>query len=259
MLISHLIISWASFAAVDETLKAVCNDVMLNIYADILDSKAKYLELSQFDENVFYENKDGIYAIVYKYQPSEEKDKRKTYEFGITLVGMDNPIFQEQGPKAFNLQFPVLGLKFAGYFKENLLGKKYNIIDAINNRGTVLAEREQQLLPLKLILRPKKTNFAVRERISFEVELKNVSKKNIWVKELNDTTLFCFFNDKFWGAQTKKASKAKDFILNAGESTSQEFLGEDVKQPGDVVISCSYELSVQGVKPSGTLKVNVSP
>ena len=78
----------------DEETKKVANQVMLDIYYDILAAKAKHPELSQFDDKVMYENQDGIYAIVYKFQPAGQAQSRDLFEFGLTIAPKGNSIFQ---------------------------------------------------------------------------------------------------------------------------------------------------------------------
>src|SRR5690349_17994220 len=89
-----LLLSVSSSALAEETYapkldpetKALCNKVMVNVYKDIIKAKTKYKHLKNFDEKSLFENKHGIYTILYKYEPEEGEDKRTSdYHFGITI------------------------------------------------------------------------------------------------------------------------------------------------------------------------------
>ena len=257
LVLTEGMLAFAQAPAVDAETKKIANQVVADIYHDIFAHKSKYPELAQFDESTMFENKQGLYAIVYKYKPAEDK-KAEVYEFGLTVIDIDTPIFQEQGQYAFDLHLPVLGLKFAGYFKRTVRGKYFDIMGMINKHGVLLADHQQKYMPLQLNLRTEKSVFAVQEAIQFQVELKNTSKKNMWVKEINDSTLYCLFNNRSWGTQAQGASRTKDLILKSGESIHRQFVGEKLKEPSEIEIYCSYSLSVKGVKPSGILKVKVT-
>jgi len=251
-------LSLAQEVILDEKTKAICNEVMLNIYQDILTAKDKYPELSQFDEKVMYENEKGIYAIVYQYQPSgTSRPNHDTFEFGVTITTKNNTIFQDQRGYAFNLDFPFLGLKFAGYFKKGLK-PKYDIFAPINKYGQLLADHQQNYLPLQLRLVTNKTEYKVKEPIHFEVELTNVSKKHMWVKNINEETISCLYNKRYWGTQARSMQSATTIILKSGESLKRGFAGEGFVEPQNVEIYCSYSMSLKGVKPAGVLHLWVT-
>ena len=242
---------------IDTPTKEVCNKVMLNIYHDLIASKDKYRELEQFDEKALYENQYGIYAIVYKYEKQGEQGRNYLFEFGLTIVGIDDPIFQDQGEYAFNLVFPLLNVKFAGYQKRSVTRYRYDISSAIKSQGVLLEDHQQNYMPLRLILKADKEIFTTNENVFFDVELHNVSNRHMRVKSLNDSTLYCLFGDKRWGTSQVSVPKAEEFILKSGELTKMGFMGEAFKKPREMEIYCSYNLSIQGVKPSDTLKVKI--
>ena len=80
----------------------------------------------------------------------------------------------------------------------------------------------------------------------------------MWVKDINDSTLYCLFNNKSWGTQAQGVSGTKDIVLKSGQSLRRQFVGEKLKEPQEIEIYCSYGLSIKGVKPSGILKVKVT-
>ena len=239
-----------------EETKKLANQVMLNIYYDVLAAKEKYPELAQFNEKTMYENKDGIYAIVYQFQPEGKLKVKEPFEFGITIVPKANTIFQDQGQYAFNLEFPFLGLKFAGYAKKGLK-QKFDIVGLINKHGILLADYQQKYLPLQLQVVANKSEYNVKEPIQFQVELKNVSKKHMYVENINEGNLYCLFNNHSWGAQSQAGGSKAKIILRAGESLKRTYIGVGLPEPKDVEIYCSYSMSLNGVKPSGVLRLRV--
>jgi len=249
---------FAQGLGLDERTKEVCNQVMEGIYQDIFDAKKKYPELEQFDENVLSENQYGIYQIIYEYKKSPEQERRNPFAFGLTIAGIDDTFFQERGRLVFHLAFPVLGLKFVGYQMKGSARYRYDLGEVINQRGVLLADHQQEYMPLKLILRTNNDSYPTNEKIPFVVELKNVSNRHMRVKSLSDKTLFCLFNKKEWGTkQVDKVSQEEEIILKSNESTCVEFLGEAINNPQDIEIYCSYNMSIKGVKPSGILHVKV--
>ena len=242
---------------VDEEIKALCNKVMLNIYKQILVDKEKYPELAKFGEKNLFENQQGIYAIVY--QMTDPKISKTPFEFGATIVPIKNKIFEDQGVYAFNLEFPFLDLKFAGYGKKSPK-HRYEILNVLNEYGIPLSDYQQKFMPLQLRLETDKAQYKVKEPIKFAVELKNVSKRHMWVNVMKDETLYCLFNMHSWGAQMEaETSEGQEkIILKSGESLKRMFIGEGLVEQKDVEIYCSYGMSLQGVKPSGVLKVKVA-
>lgn len=244
--------------AINPETKAIANQVMLNIYDEILKLKEKRPELEQFNEQAMYENQQGIYAIVYQRPQSAEKIKKEPYEFGVTIVPTDDPIFLEQGGRyAFNFSFPFLGIKFAGYEKMTYGKGQYDILKAVNAQGELLAEYQQKFMPLQMTLKAIKASYRVKEPIEFDVELKNSSNHHMYVHEINEASLYCQFNNKIWGTQQRGGLGTKDVIVKSGESVHRTFLGEGLKAPGQIDLSCSYNMSIKGVKPFAKLSVKV--
>lgn len=242
----------------DPETKAVCNKVMVNIYKDILKVKTKYPQLKDFDEKALYENKYGLYAIIYKYEPQEGEDKKKVnYEFGLTIDGINEVPFPDKR-NTFNLTFPLLGLKFSGYKSRITSRTQYDIAPTINRNGAILSEYQQKFMPLQLTLRTIKDTYKIREDIEFEVILTNVSKRHMYVKSLGMETLYFLFEDMVWGTNPDSQQRGgKDIILKAGESFSLKFRGESFQKPRDIQIYCAYRMSIKGVNPAGTLNVRI--
>jgi hypothetical protein len=242
----------------DPETKMLCNKVMVDIYRDILSAKDKFKQLSQFGEKSLYENKYGIYTIVYKYAPGEDDpNKAQNYEFGITIDGIDDVTFADK-KGAFNLAFPLLGLKFSGYQARHLLRSQYNLMNAINKHGAALSMHQQKYIPLQLTLRALKDTYKIREDIEFEVTLKNISNRHMVVKDLGMETLYFLFEDMVWGTSPNSAKRGGgNVVLKSGESVKLKFKGESFQKPRDIQIYCAYRMSIKGVNPAGTLNVKI--
>lgn len=242
----------------DPETKAICNKVMVNIYKDILKVKSQYPQLENFDEKVLYENKYGLYTILYKYETPEGEDQKKvSYEFGLTIDGINDVSFPDRR-NTFNLVFPLLGLKFSGYKTKITSRTQYDIAPSINRNGTILSEYQQKFMPLRLTIRALKDTYKIREDIEFEVILTNVSKRHMYVKSLGMATLYFLFEDMVWGTNPASKQKGgKNIILKAGESFSLKFKGESFQKPRDIQIYCAYRMSIEGVNPAGTLNVRI--
>ena len=254
-------LSWAEEKVADFTpeTKEFCNEVIINIYKDILKVKDKYPGLRNFDEKALFENQYGIYSIIYKEPVDEAQMKRSTvpFEFGVTIDKIQDTTFAGKR-NSFNLAFPLLGVKFTGYQTKRMLRTQFDVMPLVNEHGTILSDYQQKFMPLRLTIRTLKDIYKVRQPIEFEVVLKNVSKRHMVVKSLGMETLFFLFGDMAWGTNPSSGQKGgRDVVLKAGESVSLKFQGESFEKPHDIEIYCAYRMSVKGVNPSGTLRIKV--
>ncbi len=190
---------------ISDQTKKVCNEVMRGIFDEIMAVKDQYENLEDFSAGNYTLNKFGLGKIVYSYELDKdqpEHKRRRPYTFGITIVPMDQEIFGgEHG--LFELGFPVLKLKIAGYFSRRLLKTQLNIAPFVKKYGAKLAEYEQKFLPLRVFVRPSKREYTVREPIEFTVFVQNVSKRGMLVEGLNANTLFFLIDGQFWGKGEK--------------------------------------------------------
>ncbi|MFA5260812.1 MAG: hypothetical protein WC450_06255, partial [Candidatus Omnitrophota bacterium] len=274
---------------VDPQTKQLCNQVMINIYKEILSLKDKYRELSQFDKGVLYKNKVGIYAIVYKYKekmeyPDGTVEYKIPYSFAVTIDRMKDKTFEERDG-AFAYSFPALSLKFNGYQNKRLLRTQFSILDVLGAQGKVLNDYQQQFLSVRLFIKSSKDVYKVDEPVDFEVYLTNVSKANLVMKELNDETLHFSINGKIWGAglgdkkaipkDPKEANKMalearrearnvdlrekriKQGLLAAGEAFTITFQGITFSEPQDVVVEAVYNVPIKEVYPTAFFQFKV--
>gem|GEM_PF-1509446 len=258
---------FAKGLVLDDATKEICNRVIVDIYRDILASQKKYKDLAAFSEKCFYENKRGIYAIVYE-APASDKDlsepnqRKIPYSFGITIEGLeDNTFGQHDGAFAFG--FPLLGLKISGYQQRRALRSQFDVLPLIQKYGGALENHQQNYLPLRLVLRPLKETYQVKEDIEFEVVLVNISKRNMLVKPLDRNNMFFYIDDKFagqwlWGDEGQASSRADQLVtLYAGESLRMVVKGESFQYPKEVVVRAVYRMEVENVNPAGELRLRI--
>ena len=245
--------------AIDPQTHEICNQVIKNIYFDILKAKDSYGSLKNFDEKVMYQSQRGIFAILYQYdgEPQVGEVAHKPYRLGLTFETLGEHVFPT-GDDTFLEEYPVLGVRLNGYQNHHLLKTEFDVLPLVKKYGRALADYQQEKIPLRLFLRPVKDTYFVREDIEFEVILKNVSKRNMIVKDLGANTLFFLFNDKFWGTRPSADKKGgKDVVLMAGDSLIMKFKGESFQEPKRIQIYGVYRMSVSGVNPYGTLGIDI--
>ena len=274
---------------IDPQTKQLCNQVMINIYKEILSLKDKYQELSQFDKGVLFRNKLGVYAIVYKYKEKMEYsdgtvEYKIPYSFAVTIDRLQDKAFSDKDG-AFAYSFQTLSLKFNGYQNKRLLRTQFNILDVLGSQGKALNDYQQQFLPVRLFIKTSKEVYKVDEPVDFEVFLTNVSKANLVMKSLSKDTLHFSINGKIWGVglgdETEvptsrqeanmmalrarreaknvdlREARIKQGMLRAGEAFTIRFQGDSFPDPQDVVVEAVYQVPIREVYPSAVLKFKV--
>ena len=244
----------------DESMKEVCNRVMLAIYNDILSVKGDYDNLVDFDQHVLSKNQYGIYTIEYQHKILQGIRSGEFLNFGVTIVKPEDVNFNNYGQQAFNFGFPLLDVKFAGYQRTNRKWMKFSIQEVVQRNGDPLLEEQKKHLPLKLSLETDKKEYKIREDIQITVILENVSNKNLWIKSLDNETLYFLYANTKWGALSiseEKEKRKRKFILTPGQKVYKNFVGSGSSVPHEFEIYCSYAVTFKGVKPSSVIKVKV--
>lgn len=247
----------------DEETKAICNQLMLNVYYDILKKKDEFEELKSFGEKALFQNQHDIYTVLFRLEPSaDSSNARKVYEFGLTITDLKDKIFADEGGY-FKFEFPLLKVKFAGFLKNTIFKNTHDFFKSVNKYAYLLSDHQQQYLPLKVSVVPAKEVFKPGERIGFEVVITNTSKKNLWLKTLGLDTLFFIYNNKTWRSQQLNSSQdivsgGKRVIVKPDESLRMKFLGESFTAAQEFEIFCLYRMSMEGVEPYGKLKLKVA-
>ena len=241
----------------DDSLKNVSNRVMIAIYNDILSMKEAQDNLVDFGQHVLSLNQYGIYSLEYRHKISGGVRDGEFLEFGVTIVRPEDTNFGEFGRQAFNFGFPLLDVKFAGYQRTNRKWMRFNIQDIVQKNGDPLLEEQKKYLPLKLSLITDKEYYKVGENIEVTATLENVSRRNLWVKDLDAKTLYFLYGNAEWGTVEIGQAKRERFILKPGEKVHKKFVGSGSRVPREFEIYCSYAVTYQGVKPSSVLKVKV--
>lgn len=258
LILGLLIIGNAWALEINPETKELCNTVMMQIYDEVSTAKIKHPELSDFDKNALTTNEYGIYLLKYN---RTDPTTQKTFEFGVTIIGLNDPTFFKGQRSNFDLGFPLLNLRFTGYKKRAYASREFDIEQSVQRAGQILWDHQQKFIPYQLKLKAVKTEYKVGEGIEFTVSLQNKTQHNIIVKDLSGNTLYFLYNNKMWGASEVNPSEVPDqqIILKPGESTQKTFIGPATKSPQEFEIYASYGLTYEGVKPSDTLKIKVVP
>jgi len=277
---------------VDPQAKELCNQVMLEIFKEIYSLRGKYQELSQFDKDVMFKNKLGLYTIVYKYEeeleyPDGTIEVKVPYSFAVTIDRLQDQTFPSR-EGSFAYSFPVLSLKFSGYQNKRLLRTQFNVLTVLGKHGKVINDYQQQFLPVRLFIRTTKQEYKVDEPVDIAVILTNVSKANLVMKKLDSETLHFSLNGRIWGVFLESQNKRKNLsrreqiaqelkarregrkkraqqknsksiagLLESGEAFTITFHGATFSDPQDVVVEAVYQIPMRGVYPSATVKFKV--
>lgn len=243
---------------ISDELKELANKTVMNIYYDIVSLKDRYPELKDFGEQSKVINKHGILAINYSYTQVDPTLGEIPYAFGLTVTTIDDTIFQTAKEYAFNITFPLLGMKFAGYKIVNFKSKQFDIEALLQKHGQALWDYQQNYMPVRLNLKPAKESYQTGEDIGFEVTLTNTTNVNMKIRDLTADTLFFVYDNKTWGAwEMSPGVSTKEVVLKANQSMSKVFRGNGFHAPKEFEIYCSYGMTFKGVKPAASLKVKV--
>jgi len=232
----------------------VSNQVILSIYQDIIDVKGEHSELAAFDENALFKNKNGIYAIIYEYQEANAEDP---YRFGITINNMEaDDFWNEKG--RFSYGFPKIKLKITGFFQKHPIRSQYDIVPNISRAGMILAEYQQEFMPLRVSIRPVQETFRVKEDIEFDVILRNVSKRHMVVKALSQDSLYILMGNRIWGTSPLKGKpQGKNVVLKSGEEIELRLKDKGFSEPQDLEMTCFYGMSMGEVNPMAKARIRI--
>jgi len=227
-----------------------CNEVMANIFLDILEKKDRYKELSHFGEHTVYENEYGIISIHYQTIIGEERINQQRYEFWLSIIGLDDiNIFQsEEG--SFEHRYPLLKIKLAGYQSKTQYRDKFKLKVPAERRSLTLLELQQESLPFQLSLEPAKEKFLTNEKIDFKVILKNVSKNSIKLKELNSQTLKFLYDGEPWDLDEQDKKAPEKVVIKPNEKIEKSYTIEGPSVPREFELFTTYSMTYKGVKPS---------
>ena len=235
----------------------VCNQVIRNIYDEILKVKGKYQELSDFDERVLSKNERGMYSIVYQYKDPRSKSP-DPYEFRIAIVGMDDKPYHSPGFEDKHYGFPALNLRVSSFIRRDRRVHRFDIDRPINKNNEILYEYQQQFLPFQVILKSEKDTFKVDERIEFEVIIKNRTQKSFKVKNLGEESLFFTIDNREWGTKPSSSqNSSKEVVIDPQGSIHRGFKGDSFETPRDIEILCTYNVAYKGILPFGSLKIKI--
>ncbi|MEW5894369.1 MAG: hypothetical protein AB1650_01210 [Candidatus Omnitrophota bacterium] len=232
----------------------ISNQIILDIYQEILDQKTFFPELSEFGERHLFKNQHGIYVIFYE---TNDQRIKNPFSMGVTINAMEDNQFPGKRGQ-FNYGFPKINLKISGFQRERSLRTQFDLSPIVIKQGMKLAEYQQTFLPLRVEVRPLKKTFQVGEEITIDVVLKNVSKRHMIVKSLGNETLFFLMNNEAWGTSPAIArARGSNEILKSGEETMIRLKGKGFENPEKLEITCFYNMSIEGIHPIGRSFIEV--
>jgi len=189
ILLLTCLIGYCEEINLDNETKRICNQVVTNIYNDILEIKDKYKELEAFDNSVL--GKGGKYnlnSIFYSHN-IKELSKGKT-EFGDNAFRFSLSIISDEawqigignGRSFYSLSYPNLGIKLwvSSIQPEPIqLDLTKEISTIVNKNAQLLKKLNQKCSPLQLTIKSDKDVYGVGESIIVQIELKNNSSEAI--------------------------------------------------------------------------------
>lgn len=232
----------------------ISNKIILNIYQDIFDAKIGYPELQNFGEENLFKNRHGIYGIRYADKNLKTGDP---YRMGVTISTMDDIEFSGEEER-FNYGFAKVNLKITGFQQKHPLRTQFDMMPLVTKYGMMLAQYQQEFMPLRIFIKPVKDVFKVKEDIEFDVILENVTKRHMIIKSLGQDTLYFLINNQEWGTSPLSGrSGGTDEILKSGQQTVLRFKGESFQRPQKVEITCFYRMSIDAVNPIGKVGITI--
>ncbi|MCA9399121.1 MAG: hypothetical protein KC618_05195, partial [Candidatus Omnitrophica bacterium] len=241
----------------DPVVRDLAEQVIQGVYDDMKNVSQDYPELKGFNAAALSKGIDNVTKIEYEY--INDKTLDKVYRFAVEVVPLDQVNTYGQGPKVFEIAYPVLNIKLIG-----LLDRKYaSHFDAepvIFKNAKKLLQYEQQQIPYALEVKSEKNVYNAGEPIEFTIILKNKTNQNLKLRELNEETLFFKFNGKEWGTRAMDPANVRHVlpvILGPQESITTTFYHEGVRRPQNVVIEGRYALPYNGSFAQDKISVEV--
>lgn len=240
-------------STIDDESRTVANKVMQNVFDRIIFEKSKHAELSDFDKKNLSLNSRQMSVIEYSSQMTQE---HRPYGFALTILPLNEPLPQEWKDNGFELVFPVLKLKFAGYQRRAVDGR-FDIRAPMQRYGQILSEYQQQFLPLQMSISAEKEIYKTDEEIIFTITLTNTSSASLLVKPLNSTNLYILYDNTMFPFSTEDPLVRQTSALEPGHSLSKTFHGDAFQFPRDIEIYVSYNMTFDGVKPFSRVRLKI--
>jgi len=244
----------------DKKTQDICQKVIVAIYDEILQTSPQYLELSEFNEKALtVDPGDGVYQISYQYRDLRIHRDNRPYEFFIEIGPLQDNLPSRLGFEAKHYKFPIIAVRASLFIHRYRRLHHYDLDEAVSRALSPLSIHQQEYFPFAVILKPIKDTFKVRERIEFEVIVKNKTNQNLKIKNLGEKTLFFTINGEEWGTKPSQASRTsrEEYILAPYDSLSRSFKGNSFNSPGQVEIVCTYNLAYKGILPFGRAKIKI--
>ena len=177
------------------------NTVVQEVYDGIIAAKLKFKELASFDAKNLSKNENGFLTITYEIEIPSSGGTTFPYKFKLDVEPIKAKTYVSHNGY-FNYTMPLLDLQFSGYMIKHPLRRQFDIKTLLDRFAEVMADYQQQYMPLRFMILPEKDIYKIREPIRFKVILANVSSHNILVKGLGESSLYFTLNRDVWGTQS---------------------------------------------------------
>jgi hypothetical protein len=259
MLFFFLMVSPAWSQSIDKRAVEVSNQVMRNIYNDLVSLKDRYPELEGLSERNLSKNEYGIYRLNYISPMTDSFGNTKNYVIDVTIsVYNGDDYLTSTGEGFFNYDFPLLRVRLLGNQSFVYKSKQFDILDIVEKNKDILAEEQQKRLPFRLGVKTSKDNFSKNEDIEFIVTLQNTTDRVLMVKELSPKTVHFLINGQAWPVTAvKEGKRISHNVLKSAESMSRRFKIQGLNRRKEFNVVCTYSMTYEGINPTALLKVKI--
>ncbi len=154
----------------------------------------------------------------------------------------------------------LLDVKFMVYVNNPEALGRLDIYEMVKEASTAIYPEEGDNSPLKMSVVPSQNEYKLRDKIEFEVFLRNEGNVGLKLRKLDESSTNCYFNGSLWGmmdSDSKPASSSrKEVVLSPGQSFQKRF-SVRVEKRGRLEIRCTYGLRFMGNLPTARAFVDI--
>lgn len=228
------------------------NEVVLQVFNDLLSVKDSFPDLKGFSEKVLIQDDDDRLSFQFNY--GDLFSVKRKFSFGYLEADQLFSADRSKGSLS-RWPYPVLKIKFVLAEEQVDARLSAYIMSRVEERLQMLEDIQQSNLPLKLdVLAPEWVDLR-DDRVRFEVRLINVSDKSWLVRDLGADSLICGINGHPWETGDIQPSTTRK--LKPRDSIRKVFAFPVAREMDNIVIFCKYNLSYQGAFPMDTLVLKV--
>ena len=156
---------------------AQCNQVIEKIFNDVMKAKSQYPELKDFTGGLLTKNKYGLNTFHYKHEDVDANGRTIAYDIALSIVGLNDVNPYSTDDNAFDLGFPLLGMKFSGYQKRTFKSRQFDVLKLIASGKTVSEIGEKLSLSVTTVS-TYRARILVKMKFSTNAELTHYAIEN---------------------------------------------------------------------------------